>query len=116
MKKILLSLFIILLSVNKSYPAEVEAVYWPNNSAGAYNECNPILTFSCTMSIGATSNINQAQIGTQIIVFNKKNNQIANFKIKKIHYEAKDNMCWLTDQPIRKFTTYFAISNCKVIK
>jgi hypothetical protein len=116
MNKILLSLFIILLSVNNAKATEVEAVYWPKNSAGAYSECNPILPFSCTMSMGATSNINQAQIGTQIIVFDKKNNQIANFKIKKIHYEMKDNMCWLTDQPIRKFTTYFAISNCKVIK
>lgn len=116
MNRIFLSFFIILLSFDKANAAEVEAVYWPRNSAGAYNECNPIITFSCTMSMGATSNINQAQIGTQIIVFDKKNNQIANFKIKKIHYEAKDNMCWLTDQPIRKFTTYFAISNCKVIK
>ena len=116
MNKILLSLFIMLLSVNTANAAEVEAVYWPKNSAGAYNECNPILSFSCTMTIDATSNINQAQIGTQIIVFDKKNNQIANFKIKKIHYEMKDNMCWLTDQPIRKFTTYFAISNCNVIK
>jgi hypothetical protein len=116
MNKVLLFIFIILLKVNKANAAEVEAVYWPGNSAGAYNECNPILTFSCTMSMGATSNINQAQIGTQIIVFDKKNNQIANFKIRKIHYEMKDNMCWITDQPIRKFTTYFAISNCKVIK
>ena len=116
MNRIFLSFFIILLLFDKANAAEVEAVYWPRNSAGAYNECNPIITFSCTMSMGATSNINQAQIGTQIIVFDKKNNQVANFKIKKIHYEAKDNMCWLTDQPIRKFTTYFAISNCKVIK
>lgn len=116
MRKKFLLLIIIFLWANKANAVEVEAVYWPKNSAGAYNECNPILTFSCTMSIGATSNINQAQIGTQIIVFDKKNNRIADFKIKKIHYEMKDNMCWLTDQPIRKFTTYFAISNCRVIK
>ena len=72
-----------LLSVNAANAAEVEAVYWPKNSAGAYNECNPILSFSCTMSMGATSNINQAQIGTQIIVFDKKIIKLLILKLKK---------------------------------
>lgn len=83
MYKILLFIILILLAVNRASAAEVNAVFWPKDTAGAYNECNSILTFYCTMSMDATSNINQAQIGTKIIVFDSKNNQIANFKIKK---------------------------------
>ena len=31
-------------------------------------------------------------------------------KIKKIEY--RDGTCWLTPQPIRRYTTYFVATNC----
>ena len=115
-KLIIFILFAMLLISSGSRGEEVNAVVWSKNSKAAYNECNFILSFICSMNMDVKSTINDAQIGTQIVVFDKNNKQISTFKVKKIHYEKNESMCWLTDQPIRRFTTYYAVKECKVIK
>jgi len=105
--------FIILLSLiisTKSYSKNVSNVMWSNDSVNAYNECMFILNFICTMTQDVKANKNTGSINSFITIFDKNNNELNTFKIKKIEY--KNGRCWLTPQPIRRYTTYFVATNC----
>ena len=105
--------FIILLSLivsTKSYSKNVSNVMWSNDSVNAYNKCMFILNFICTMTQDVRANKNTGSINSFITIFDKNNNELNTFKIKKIEY--RNGRCWLTPQPIRRYTTYFVATNC----
>jgi hypothetical protein len=112
MKKISLFLIIFLsLTIStKSYSRDVSNVIWINGSANAYNECMFLLSFICTITQDVKTNKNVGSINSYITIFDKNNKEIKTFKIKKIEY--KNGKCWLTPQPIRKYTTYFVATKC----
>ena len=46
------------------------------------------------------------------MIYNKNSELIKKFKVKKIEYS--NGRCWITPQPIRRFTTYFTTNKCIV--
>lgn len=115
MKKILtFTIFFSIAVINNSYSREVKSVNWSHKGNTAYNSCMIILTFICSLEQNVTSDVSSATINQFIVVYNKKNELIKKFKVKKIEY--KNGRCWLTPQPIRRYTTYFTTDNCKVIR
>ena len=110
MKKILIFLFLSLLWCNTSFSKNVNAVVWSNESVTAFNKCMPIISFICTSTRDVKTDVNYGSINSRLTVFDKDYKELINFKIKKIEY--RDGTCWLTPQPIRRYTTYFVATNC----
>ena len=110
MKKILIFLFLSLLWCNASFSKNVNAVVWSDESGTAFNKCMPIISFICTSTPDVKTDVNYGSINSRLTVFDKDYKELINFKIKKIEY--RDGTCWLTPQPIRRYTTYFVATNC----
>jgi len=110
MKLILTNLFIFLFTFNTVLSQEYISAVWVKNSKTAYNECNIILSFLCTMTQDVKSDINSAVINSYLSIYDKNNKLIEKFRVKKIEYS--NGRCWLTPQPIRKYTTYFTTDRC----
>ena len=70
----------------------------------------PIISFICTSTPDVKTDVNYGSINSRLTVFDKDYKELINFKIKKIEY--RDGTCWLTPQPIRRYTTYFVATNC----
>ena len=103
-------IFFFFIVSGKVYSKNVTSVAWSNNSLQAYNECMFILSFICTKTIDVSADINVGSINSFITVFDRNNKKLNTFKIKKI--ELRNETCWLTPQPIRRYTTYFVATNC----
>ena len=112
MKKILLIVFLSLLSCNLSFSKEVRAAYWSEDSITAYNSCWIILSFICSSEEGVIPDLTTVSINDFIMIYNKNSELIKKFKVKKIEYS--NGRCWITPQPIRRFTTYFTTNKCIV--
>ena len=110
-KKLIL-IVLILFMTSVSHSMEYRSAVWKKNSSSAYNECNIILSFICTMTKDVTSDVNFAAINTYLTIYDKKNNIIKKIKVKKIEYNKNKGLCWLTPQPIRGYTTYFVTKEC----
>ena len=110
MKKFLTFLVLGLLWCNTSFSKDVKAAVWSNESRNVFNKCMPIFSFICTMSQDVKTDVNYGSINSHLIVFDKNSKELINFKIKKIEY--KNGTCWLTPQPIRRYTTYFVATDC----
>jgi len=100
-----------LILVDSVKSEEVNQAYWPKESQSSYKECNFIFTFICSNK-KASLNVNEVYLGAEVVVIDENNKQIKEFKVRKIHYEKKDKMCWITHQPIRYFDTYFVTNKC----
>ena len=111
MKKtiIIFSLFLFISSTN-AISKEARYATWEKNSRTAFNKCMPIINFICTTTSDVKTNVNFGSINSHLIVFDQNNKELIRFKIKKI--ESNNGRCWLTPQPIRRYTTYFVTSNC----
>ena len=112
-KSILTSLFLFALFSSTSFSKDVTAVQWSRDGNTAYNSCMMILSFICTLDIDVSSDVANASINQYLVIYNKNKKLVKKFKVKKIEY--KNGRCWLTPQPIRRYTTYFTTDNCKVV-
>ena len=75
------------------------------------NDDLPELGGETTLETCLSETLEAGFIGTELGgKFPKNNNELNTFKIKKIEY--KNGRCWLTPQPIRRYTTYFVATNC----
>ena len=115
LKKILFIL--ILLNSSEIYAATtINSAKWMTNSAAGYNECgifgSLLFNFFCKTQNDVYSDVNSAAIRSTITIFNKNDEVINTFKIKKIYYDKAAERCWITPQPIRNFTTYYTVSEC----
>ena len=110
MKLLFIKLAFLFFFINFAHSKEFIAAAWKENSKTLYSECNVILSFICSSTLDVKPNVNFASINDNISIFDKRGELITKFKVKKIEY--KNNRCWLTPQPIRKFTTYFTTDNC----
>ena len=110
MKKLLGILVVGLLWSVNAFSKNIDAAVWSNDSGTAFNKCMPIISFICTMSQDVKTDVNFGSINSYLTVFDKNNKELIRFKVKKIEY--KNGTCWLTPQPIRRYTTYFVATNC----
>ena len=112
MKNFLL-IFFFLLIANKSFAREVNSVSWSNNGDTGYNSCMMILSFICSFEPNVKSDRFSTSINEFIVIYNKNDELIKKLKVKKIEYDK--GRCWITNQPIRKYKTYFTTDNCEVL-
>ena len=112
-KKTLFIIFFFLITINKSNSRKVSSVSWARDGDTAYNSCMMILSFICSMEQNVKSDTSNTSINQFIIIYNKNNELIKKLKVKKIEY--KNGRCWITDQPIRRYKTYFTTDKCKVL-
>lgn len=113
MKKFLLAvLFSILIPNNQVLSADVYSVVWSRDGNTAYNSCMFILSFICSFEQNVTSDVDTATVNQFLIIYGKDNKLIKKFKVKKIEY--KNGRCWITPQPIRRYTDYFTTDKCEV--
>ena len=108
-----LLIFLFLLIANKSFAREVKNVSWSYNGDTGYNSCMMILSFICSFEPNVKSDKFSASINEFIVIYNKNDELIQKLKVKKIEYN--NGRCWITNQPIRKYKTYFTTDNCKVL-
>jgi len=114
MKNFLGILVLGLLWCNAAFSKNINEAVWSDDSGTAFNKCWPILDIVCTMSQDVKTDVNSGSINSYLTVFDKNNKELIRFKIKKIEY--KNGTCWLTPQPIRRYTTYFVATNCIPIR
>lgn len=114
MKKYLFIVALFFCLTSKTYAKDVHSVNWSYNGDTAYNSCMMILTFICSMEKDVESDVSNVSINQMIIIYNKNKELIKKFKVKKIEY--RNGRCWITPQPIRRYTTYFTTSKCKVLR
>ena len=112
-RKILLLVIFLLLITNKSLAREVKSVRCSYDGDTAYNSCMIILSFICSIEQNVKSDTSSAYINQFIVIYDENNEFIKNLKVKKIEY--KNGRCWITDQPIRRYKTYFTTNKCKVL-
>ena len=112
MKNFLL-IVLFLLIAHKSFAREVTSVSWSNNGDTGYNSCMMILSFICSYEPNVKSSKFSTSINEFIVIYNKNNELIKKLKVKKIEYN--NGRCWITNQPIRKYKTYFTTDNCEVL-
>ena len=87
---------------------------WSYDGDTAYNSCMIIVSFICTMEQDVESDVSNTSINKFIVIYNKKNELIKKFKVKK--NEFSDGRCWITPQPIRRYKTYFTTNKCEVVR
>jgi len=111
----LISLIFILFSLSTkiSLAKEVRSVSWSYDGDTGYNSCMIILSFICSLEQNVKSDTSSASINQFIIIYNKNNELIKKLKVKKIEYQ--NGRCWITDQHIRRYKTYFTTNKCKVL-
>mgnify|MGYP006079820711 FL=1 len=114
MKSLLFVLLLFISLINKSYSKEVSSVRWSYAGDTAYNSCMMIISFICSMEQDVESDVSNASINQFIVIYNKKNELIKKFKVKKIEYTH--GRCWITPQPIRNYKTYFTTNKCEVVR
>ena len=114
MKKYLFIFALFFCLTSKTYAKDVFSVNWSYNGDTAYNSCMMILTFICSIEKDVESDVSNASINQMIIIYNKNKELIKKFKVKKIEY--RNGRCWITPQPIRRYTTYFTTNKCKVLR
>ena len=112
MKKLLAFIILSLLWSGNAYAKQVKSVSWTHNSEAALNSCWWILDFIRTMKTDVKTDVKNVSINSFISVYDKNNELIKKFKVKKIVY--RDGMCWITPQPIRRYKTYIAVGKCFV--
>jgi len=97
-----------------SYSKDVSAVTWSYDGNTAYNSCMMVLSFICTLEKDVKSDVLSASINSYIVIYNKNNELVKKFKVKKIEY--KNGRCWITPQPIRRYNKYFTTDRCEVVR
>ena len=110
MKKLLAIIVLGLLISGNAYSKEVKSVSWSNSPNTAFNSCWWILNFICTTQSPVNTDVTSVSINSFISIYNKNNELIKKFKVKKIEYSS--GRCWITPQPIRRFRTYFTTEKC----
>ena len=95
----------------------IDSARWNISSESAYNNCGLLglrfFGFFCEMTVGAVANKSSTRLRSNLIIYDTKGNEIDSFIVKKIYFDPIDNRCRITPQPIRKFTTYFTVYECK---
>lgn len=109
-KNLIIIIMFFLATSTKVMSKDYTYAAWKKNSNTAFNKCMPIISFICTMTQDVKTNVNFGSINSHLIIFDKNNDELIRFKIKKIEYN--NGRCWLTPQPIRRYTTYFVTTNC----
>jgi len=113
-KSLLIFLLLFISLINKSYSKEVSSVRWSHGGDTAYNSCMMIISFICSIEQDVESDVSNTSINQFMVIYNKKNELIKKFKVKKIEYT--DGRCWITPQPIRNYKTYFTTNKCEVVR
>ena len=111
MKKLFSTILVLsFLFSGNAYSKDVKSVSWTNSSNAAFSSCWWILNFICTTQTPVNTDVTSVSINSFISVYNKNNELIKKFKVKKIEYSS--GRCWITPQPIRRYKTYFTTGKC----
>jgi len=82
-KSLLFFLLLFISLINKSYSKEVSSVSWSHGGDTTYNSCMMIVSFICTTEQDVESDVSNTSINKFIVIYNKKNELIKKFKVKK---------------------------------
>lgn len=91
----------------------VKRVKWKTNSEKAYKDCWPF-GFLCKIYMSTSSDKSKAEIGSYLKVYNKSGEEVDNFEVKTIYYEASSKRCFISKIPKEEPHTYLTVHDCVV--